>query len=161
LSVAKATFTDASGVSGIYFDYRNSQLGLLGSFVGTERQQLFAGSVLLLDRRAALGVIQPVNTSYVGYVPYGSTTIAYQGLASTVTEIIDHERTVTPLGWFWTVHVRISTDFNDTRPARGEDVLDLWLSAGVGPVAISFGSSATVHFLTSAMVNGRVVVGGV
>lgn len=161
LSIAKATFTDASGASGIYFDYRNSQLGFLGTFLGTERQHVFLASVLLLDRRAALGVIQPVNTSYSGYVPYGSTTVAYQGLASTVTEIIDHERTVTPLGWFWTVHVRVSTDFNDTRPARGEDVIDLWLSAGVGPVAVRFGSSATVHLLTSATVNGHVVLGGV
>jgi hypothetical protein len=115
---------------------------------------------LLIDRRDAMGTQRPVNASYSGYVPYGSTNVAYQGIASILTDISERTRLHTPLGVFNTIHVAIAVDASDSRPAQTHELLELWLAPGVGPAAVRLPGHAVVAMLSSATVNNRPVVGG-
>ncbi len=161
LETAKVTFALAGRTWGIYFDDRDARLAKLGAFetVGSDWQEVFAAPVLLIDDRDALGTVRPASGTYVGYVPFGAPTAAYQGLAETTTEIAERERVTVPLGGFDAVRIPITTRFNDTRPQQGEVRIEFWFAEGVGPVAIRF-DNAIPAGLVAATVGGKMVVGG-
>lgn len=155
LDVARATFDLGERSFGMWFDDRGGQLAIAGRFDAPSWQELYAEPVLLIDRRDPIGTVRPVSRSYAGYVPLGSTTVGYDGIAETTTVIGERRRLRTGAGVFGVVHVTITTRFVESQPNAGETRLELWLANGVGPVALRLGATEPMRLLRRATVGGR------
>jgi hypothetical protein len=157
--VAKVTFELNGNTWGTYFDVTQSKLAMRGSFVDPGWQEVFATSVLLVDARDGVGTVHQGVGTYAGYLPLGSTTVGYQGLAEVTTELADRGHITAPLGTFNTLHVPITTHFNNSWPSQGDERVEFWFAAGIGPVAIRLPGNPITALLVTATVNGNPVAG--
>lgn len=158
--VAKMTFTRAGLVTGLYLDDPAGSLVELGEFEVGRAQERLDSAVLLVADRDTVGTVRPVITTYLGFVPYGSSIVGYAGISRTTTELAERVRVSTPLGAFDTVRVTITTESTESLLHPGTEVLELWLADGVGPVMLRIGESGGVQRLVEATVGGQPVTGG-
>ena len=157
-TVIKVTLTRTGRTSGYYFDTNGGQLLLLGTFEITDQQILTASPVLLIDRRDAIGTIRPVTGTILGFVPYGSSNVGFQGLSRTTTNLAERQDLTLGLGIFHTVRVPVRNELSVGGGLVDTSDIQFWLAEDVGPVQIRFGTS-NVTRLVSGTVAGEPIMG--
>jgi hypothetical protein len=159
LEVVKVTFSQGGRTWGIYLDDSDGRLSQRGAFEDPGFQEIYALPVLLVGDRDALGTLRPAAVTYASHVPYGSPEVAYQGVAQTTTELLEHETIHSAVGGFDTVRVPVTTLLRGSAAQQRTDTIDFSFAQGVGPVALSFGGATARATVVSGTVRGRPVVG--
>lgn len=156
-TVARLQFNGTQQVSGHYLTNAGSAQGRIGTFAtigGLSYQLVFDAEQRMLPAQVTLTAPVEYVYTYSAYEPFGSTTAATTGLATTRIVATQPEEVITPLGTYTNV---LTLSYESTfAAASGTDRSEsfaLTLVSRIGPVSLDlFG---TTGFLESGMVAGN------